>query len=99
MKNVSEIQIIITRMAELLRIGGFSSWGCTLEKFHAEILNEPNETAAKILSLYGGMGSLNDLIVCLDGIPLISENNELDILRLTLFQQCQTLRQINNRTN
>ncbi|WP_425319215.1 DUF6966 domain-containing protein [Chromobacterium violaceum] len=40
------------------------------------------------LSLYGGMGSLNDLILYKDGQPLAKENVELDSFRIKLHALC-----------
>ncbi|WP_420107405.1 DUF6966 domain-containing protein [Leclercia adecarboxylata] len=37
------------------------------------------------LNLYGGMGSLNDLVLYRNGKVLMSENDELDQLRRDLF--------------
>ncbi|QND84420.1 Uncharacterized protein ChrSV_2193 [Chromobacterium vaccinii] len=45
-------------------------------------------TSGKILSMYGGMGSLNDLILYKDGQPLVKENVELDSLRVKLHTLC-----------
>lgn len=51
-------------MAELLRVGGVNGWALALEKIEVEIVDCPDATRAKILSTFGGMGSLNDLVLC-----------------------------------
>jgi len=77
-------------MAELLRFGSRDDWASALEKFRGEVGNSPNATAARILSMYGGMGSLNDLVLYRNGQPLVAENVELDSLRSELYQLCHT---------
>jgi hypothetical protein len=89
MTDIQSIQVTLLRMAELLRRGGRVDWACALEKYQNEIVGDPTATKARILSLYGGMGSLNDLILYSRGTPLVSENNEMDILRLRLYELCR----------
>jgi len=78
-------------MAELLRIDGRTDWANALEKYHGEIANDPSVIAAKIRAMYGGMGSLNDIVLYHKGQLLIAENNEFDALRLKLYQLCHEI--------
>lgn len=82
------IEAVLKRMAELLRIGALHDWANALEKFRGEMASDPDATAARIVAMYGGMGSLNDLILYKDGQPLVAENVELDDLREQLYQLC-----------
>jgi hypothetical protein len=91
MKNIQNIETVLARMAELLRFGAFNDWANALEKFRGEIANAPSATVARILSMYGGMGSLNDLILHRNGQPLVAENVELDALRSELYQLCHKI--------
>ena len=75
-------------MVQLLRLGGFEDWAGALEKHHDDIASEPNITKGRILSLYGGMGSLNDLVLYNKGVLLAKENSELDVLRSQLYELC-----------
>lgn len=75
-------------MVELLRVGGINDWALALEKFEKEIANFPDTTSVKILSTFGGMGSLNDLVLYKNGQPLIVENDEFDELRSKLYTLC-----------
>ncbi|WP_436286838.1 DUF6966 domain-containing protein [Yersinia frederiksenii] len=47
--------------------------------------SEPETACHDLLRLYGGMGSLNDLLIYKDGVLLINENEELDQIRSELF--------------
>lgn len=88
MINVQGIQTILSQMAELLRAGEVNSWAFALDKFAIEIADYPDVTRAKILSTFGGMGSLNDLVLYKNGQPLTAENGEFDELRSKLYSLC-----------
>lgn len=88
MKNIQDIEVVLTRMAELLRLGSRSDWAMALENQCSEIASNPVAGKVNILSMYGGMGSLNDLILYKNGQPLFMENNELDMLRSKLYELC-----------
>jgi len=90
MTDIQNIQIVLARMAELLRSGGLSDWARALENFRSEVQQDPSATTAKILSMYGGMGSLNDLVLYKDGKVLAQENDELDALRSRLYELCRS---------
>ena len=78
-------------MVELLRFGARNDWANALEKFRGEIANDPSATSAGILSMYGGMGSLNDLILYKNGQPLVAENDEFDALSSELYRLCHEI--------
>ena len=82
---------ILKRMAELLRLGERDDWANAFEKFRGETGGSPNAAAVGILSMYGGMGSLNDLILYRNGQPLVAENVEFDELRSELYQLCHEI--------
>lgn len=85
MMNTTEIKIKLNRLAELLHCGGLTSWRDAIEQCCDEIENDTLGTVAKIIRMFGGMGSLNDLILYKDGKPMHMENNELDSLKPRLF--------------
>ncbi len=88
MKNIQDIEIILTRMEELLRLGARNDWANALKKIRGQIRAEPIAAITSILSMYGGMGSLNDIVLYKNGQPLIAENDELDALRHRLYERC-----------
>ena len=91
MTDIQNAEIALARMAKLLRLAARDDWANALEKFCREIGNSPNATTARILAMYGGMGSLNDIILYKNGQPLAAENIELDALRLELYQLCHNI--------
>lgn len=78
-------------MAELLRIDGSSDWANALEKSRREIATDPVAISAQIRGMYGGMGSLNDIVLYKNGQPLIAENDEFDALRMELYNLCREI--------
>lgn len=88
MKNIQKIEIILARMAELFRIGEGYDWANAIEKLREKIVTDPDETAYRIRISYGGMGSLNDIVLHRNGQPLTTENDELDALRIELYKLC-----------
>lgn len=89
MINIQNIQTILTQMAVLLRAGGGNDWALALEMFREDIVNDPNATSSRILSTFGGMGSLNDIVLYKNGQALTKENDELDELRTKLYSLCR----------
>ncbi len=75
-------------MAELLDMGEFGDWALVFERLSDEVVVDPNTVCVDVISMYGGMGSLNDLVLYKDGQPLRKENDELDALRSKLYALC-----------
>jgi len=86
MNNIIEIKDILIRMSELLYYGDQAFWGNILSEILLGIEDDPIDTKTKIRSLFGGMGSLNDVGLYKDGHILREEGIELNSLREKLFQ-------------
>jgi len=91
MKNIQKIETILARMAELLRIGEDYDWANAFEKLREQIATDPDEAAYRIRISYGGMGSLNDIVLHRNGQPLTTENDEFDALRMELYNLCREI--------
>lgn len=91
MKSLNNIEVILARMIVLLRVGAFDDWAVALEKVKMGFELDPEYSSLKLLSMYGGMGSLNDVVLYRNGQPLVSENNELDTLRSQLYELCKKI--------
>ena len=90
MTNYLEIKSALGRMAELLQAGGHPDWALALEKLIAQVDDDPSKACATIVGMFGGMGSLNDLVLYKGEVPLRQENQELDDLRSQLFSLTRT---------
>lgn len=77
-------------MAELLLAGGHPDWAASLGSLAAQMDVDPVRACATIVGMFGGMGSLNDLVLYKGGTPPRQENQELDALRSKLFSLTRT---------
>ncbi|AZL74905.1 DUF6966 domain-containing protein [Pseudomonas oryziphila] len=89
MRNLNDVDLILARMIELLCYGSFDDWAVVLEKIKKGFEVDPKDSSLKMLSMYGGVGSLNDVVLYRDGQPLVQENDELDNLRAQLYELCK----------
>ena len=89
--DIQKTEAVLSRMSDLLRIGGLSDWADALNSCVLDLRVDPVGVRAKIVSMYGGMGSLSDLVLYRNGQPMIRENNELDGLRSELYQLCHAV--------
>ena len=91
MNDINNIENTLVKMIDLLRLSGVNNWADALKSTSEELATRPVQVASKILSMYGGMGSLNDVILYDNGQPLSKENTEFDSLRTSLYDLCQKL--------
>ncbi len=88
MTQTENIKLTLTKMLDLLKLSDAKDWEELIEPLSYEIPDTPNETKREILSLYRGMGSLNDLTLHKNGYPLRKENEEFSFLKRQLFDLC-----------
>lgn len=81
-----EIKEILSEMAFLLADCNVNDWSNILLRLHSYIDDDPQDAIYRILNLYGGMGSLNDLVLCKNGQILQTENDIFDELRTRLYE-------------
>jgi hypothetical protein len=74
-KSIS-ISATMIRMSALLRAGNKYEWAERLDQYRADLPHGYDFALSQILGLYGGMGSLTDIVLYCDGKPLIDKNNE-----------------------
>ena len=75
-------------MAALLSDYNEKQWAAALTRFTARAAD--NEVKRDILRLYGGTGSLNDIVLhCADTTRMRDDNTEFDRLRTELFELCR----------
>jgi hypothetical protein len=68
-------------------------WGASVRKAADEIANSDAHGLQRFLGLFGGMGSLNDLVLERDGKPLGWENVRLAALKRKAWEMGQDLKQ------
>ena len=91
MSNTTTIYSHLKRIAELLASHGEPTWAASFEHFASEFDESPELAKGRIRSVFGGMGSFNDIVLHgPNGVPLGPENEELDRLRSELYSKCQS---------
>lgn len=87
-----KIKDLIGKIIPLLEIGQEDYW-LRYFKYILERIDTANDKKEVIRSLSqifkGGMGSFSDIVLHKNGVPLIKENNELEILKDELFDACE----------
>ncbi|WP_094778002.1 DUF6966 domain-containing protein [Paraburkholderia ribeironis] len=81
----NEIRDVLIRMSELLQSSGLRDWARMLTQIAERSDEGYPAIRPEIRRMYGGMGSLNDIVLHRDGKVLKYENNEFDALRERLY--------------
>lgn len=85
----TRIQCLLERLISLLEKNDCLDWARGFKRLLPSCNTKPkDDVVRKIVRLYGGMGSFNDLILHKDSKPLREENDELDELRDELYTAC-----------
>lgn len=79
------IEDTMARLSAVLRKAAQTRWADLIDSIRQELAEDPDQAISRTLRLYGGAGSLNDVVLYRDGQPLFQENQELDALRTRLF--------------
>ena len=90
MEDHATLKAMLRRMAVLLAQDGRVEWGESLAKLSDRLDAEPDAAGRVVRGMYGGSGSLNDIVLHSGGVPCGSENDELDKLRSTVYKLVST---------
>jgi hypothetical protein len=72
---------ILTEMSALLRRYDDEPWAARVDRCRDRIAQSDFYGVLQLRELYGGMGSLNDVILQLGGAMPVSDNERFDVLR------------------
>ena len=86
MKNKTAIKAVLGQLEFLLSQHGEPEWAKALCRFQVQIEDDDSNGRYNLRGLFGGMGSLNDVVLQKNARPLFSENDELAALREQLFE-------------
>lgn len=94
MSSLKKITESLKKIATILRSCDESNWLPAIEKMISQLsiqrdLNEEADLIRRIIGMYGGMGSFNDLVLFDGGKVCYKENEKLDNLRKELYEQCK----------
>ncbi|PBQ13416.1 hypothetical protein CCL08_23715 [Pseudomonas congelans] len=88
MKKAKEINALIKKASRLLRQYERSEWADKLDVYAEALFDDADYVLAKIISLYGGSGSISDIVLCSSGKFLFEENNTLHELLSKIYILC-----------
>ena len=87
MTSQIKLENILAEMATLLRSYGNETWAEAFSRLSKEVHIDPAGVLSEIRRMYGGMGSLSDIVLYTpNGSLLPLENNRFDALRHELYQ-------------
>lgn len=93
MPDPKEVISVLRGLADLLRRHHEIDWAEAFDELAAEYEASPDVIRSRIRSLFGGMGSFNDLVLhSPEGRPLVQENRELGHMRSELYETCNETR-------
>lgn len=75
----------LAAMSALLQQNGHEAWARRLEDAAALLQHNPQAARAELRALYGGMGSINDIVLYQNMQPLLDQNQAFDRLRQALY--------------
>lgn len=75
--DVQELDRVMRAIEDLLRTGHDTGWAQQVARC-AELVEKSDAYGLdRFLNLFGGMGSINDVVLYRDGVPLTEENDRL----------------------
>ncbi len=90
MKKIMELKIVIKEMIPMLKDSLYHDLANTLSQLYIYLDDDPEEAIYRLHSLFGGMGSLNDVVLQKNGKPLVAPNKRFNQLSNTLYNLCVT---------
>lgn len=87
-----EALLAAMRSLELHLAGHNAFWADHVRRAADEVAQSDAHGVARFLGLFGGMGSLNDLVLHQNGNPLHAENDRLEALRTRAWDLAHALR-------
>jgi hypothetical protein len=79
-QDVARLSAILGKLVELLAANDAAFWANKIQKCQSAVANSDASGLQRFRGFFGGMGSLNDLILQRGGSPLRRENDELRAL-------------------
>jgi superfamily I DNA/RNA helicase len=90
-QDTQNLQEILGQMQNLLALYGEKRWANSIHSFISRFASahadEVQHIAREALQVYGGTGSLSDVVLYRKGKPLLKENDTLDDLRQRLHRE------------
>lgn len=89
--DVARLAETLDAMTTLLKAHGDDAWADQIGRCRASIALSDYYGVERLLRLYGGMGSLSDVILQSDGLVPAEDNERFEALRTSAWEQAQIL--------
>ncbi|WIA57437.1 hypothetical protein N6H05_06490 [Sphingobium sp. WTD-1] len=89
--EVARLSQTLEAMTALLKLHGNEEWAEQIERCRSNIARSDYYGVERLLRLYGGMGSLNDVVLQAAGSAPAEANSRFDALRSSAWEQAQAL--------
>ncbi|NVZ70432.1 DUF6966 domain-containing protein [Pseudomonas costantinii] len=89
MNQYESAVLILEEMATLLDMAGIQDWAEGLRRVGSYTESEAPILYSAVLRMYGGSGSLSDIVIYHKGKLLKEENDKFDELRSELYVICR----------
>jgi hypothetical protein len=89
--DVARLAGTLEAMTTLLKLHGDNGWADQIERCRSSIAQSDYHGVDRLLRLYGGMGSLNDVILQSDGVAPADDNERFEALRTDAWEQARAL--------
>lgn len=89
--DVARLAGTLEAMTTLLKLHGDDGWAEQIERCRSSIAQSDYYGVDRLLRLYGGMGSLNDVILQSGGLAPAEDNERFDALRSDAWEQAHGL--------
>jgi hypothetical protein len=89
--EVARLSQTLEAMVALLKQHGNEGWAEQIERCRSNIARSDFHGIERLLRLYGGMGSLNDVVLQAGRSAPVEANGRFDALRSSAWEQAQAL--------
>ncbi|WP_425275412.1 DUF6966 domain-containing protein [Sphingomonas aurantiaca] len=89
--DVARLAETLEAMTTLLKLHGDNRWAEQVERCRSSIAQSDYHGVDRFFCLYGGMGSLNDVILQSGGVTPAEDNERFDALRTDAWKQANAL--------
>jgi hypothetical protein len=89
--DVARLAGTLEAMTILLKLHGDHRWAEQIERCRSSIARSDYQGVERLLHFYGGMGSLNDVILQSGGVTPAEDNERFAALRTNAWEQAHSL--------
>ena len=89
--DVAQLVGTLEAMTRLLKLHGDGGWAEQIERCRSSIARSDYHGVDRLLRLYAGMGSLNDVILQSGGVAPAEDNERFDALRTDAWERAHAL--------